>query len=168
MALTNKQQVFIDEYLQCWNATRAARVAGYKIPRQSGTENLANPVIKAEINQRIQEKHMQADEVLALLAQQARGAAQDFIEIKGTLPFMNWEKLEAAGGLKLIKKIKYDSEGRPEVEFYDAQSALNLIGKHLGLFVDRQEVTGKDGGPIEHRITGLEDMADDDLKRLIE
>lgn len=27
--------------------------------------------------------------------------------------------------------------------------ALQLLGKHLGMFVDRQELTGRNGGPVE-------------------
>ena len=31
----------------------------------------------------------------------------------------------------------------------DKIGALDSIGKHLGMFIERKEVTGKDGGPIE-------------------
>jgi phage terminase large subunit len=147
LPLSDRQRLFIEEYLQCWNATEAARRAGYslKTAYSIGSENLTKPEIKVAIENRIKEKHMQADEVLARLTQQARGAGQDFIEVKGTLPFTNWEKLEEAGGLNLIKKLKYDNDGRPEVEFYDAQVALVHLGRHLGLFVDRVELTDKNG-----------------------
>jgi hypothetical protein len=30
-----------------------------------------------------------------------------------------------------------------------ANRALELLGKHLGMFIDRHELAGKDGGPIQ-------------------
>lgn len=36
-----------------------------------------------------------------------------------------------------------------KIKFHDKLGALEKIGKHLGMFVDRHEHTGKDGGPIE-------------------
>jgi hypothetical protein len=53
--LTHKQQVFVEEYLKTWNATEAARRAGYSTDtaRQMGSENLAKPYIKAVIEQRL-------------------------------------------------------------------------------------------------------------------
>ncbi len=36
-----------------------------------------------------------------------------------------------------------------KIKFHDKLGALEKIGKHLGMFVDRHELTGKDGGPIE-------------------
>ncbi|WP_363347134.1 terminase small subunit [Methylocystis echinoides] len=35
------------------------------------------------------------------------------------------------------------------VKFHDKLAALDKIGKHLGMFSERVELTGKDGGPIE-------------------
>ncbi|MFO1124000.1 MAG: terminase small subunit [Methylocystis sp.] len=36
-----------------------------------------------------------------------------------------------------------------KVKFHDKLAALEKIGKHLGMFVDRHEHYGKNGGPIE-------------------
>ena len=36
-----------------------------------------------------------------------------------------------------------------KIKFHDKLGALEKIGKHLGMFVDRHEHSGKDGGPIE-------------------
>jgi phage terminase small subunit len=53
-----------------------------------------------------------------------------------------------ADKLGLIKKYSLDDNGKVSIEMYDAQKALELLGKHRGLFVDRKEITGKDGGAI--------------------
>ena len=51
MALTPKQQRFVEEYLVDLNATQAAIRAGYKpkTARQAGSENLSKPAIAAAI-----------------------------------------------------------------------------------------------------------------------
>jgi phage terminase small subunit len=52
-SLTPKQERFCEEYLIDFNATQAARRAGYseKTVRQTGTENLARPSIQARIRE---------------------------------------------------------------------------------------------------------------------
>lgn len=155
MALTEKQKAFIDYYLGVakFNATEAARLAGYseQSARSIGSENLAKPNISEEIQQRVAERAMSADEALIRLSEQARGDMGDFLEFKPGVdtPYLNFKQAANRGKLHLIKKFKFNSDGYPEVELYDAQSALQLIGRVHGLFTDKQELTGADGGPIE-------------------
>jgi hypothetical protein len=52
--LTTKQQKFVDAY--CGNATDAARLAGYAVPRDAGAANLKNPVIAQAIKARQDEE----------------------------------------------------------------------------------------------------------------
>ena len=158
--LNKRQRVFVEEYLRCWNATEAALRAGYseRSAKEIGCENLTKPNIAIEVEKRINEKAMTADEVLLRLAKQARGAASDFIEVNAGLPFLNWQTLADADKLDLIKKLSYDKEGRPVVEFYDAQAALVHIGKHLKLFTDKLEHTGsgKDGAILHQDVSADE------------
>ena len=157
--MTNKQRIFIEEYLRCWNATEAARRAKYAHPNTRGPELVVKSGIAQIIKDRIAEVAMSADEVLTRLAEQARGIPEGVIEIRAGLPFVHWEALE--GKTHLIKRIRYDKDGNPEVEFYDAQAALIQLGRHHKLFTDKKEVSGKDGSPIEHivfeRIAGRDD-----------
>ncbi len=55
--LTDKQRIFCHEYVIDWNATRAAKVAGYseKTAGEMGYENLKKPQIKQYI------EHIQKD-----------------------------------------------------------------------------------------------------------
>ncbi|MCB1719976.1 MAG: terminase small subunit, partial [Candidatus Competibacteraceae bacterium] len=66
MALTAKQQKFVDEYLKSRNATSAALAAGYseRSAHSIGWENLRKPEIAEVISQRVTESAMSADEVL--------------------------------------------------------------------------------------------------------
>lgn len=178
MALTNKQEVFINEYLKCWNATQAAKNAGYseKTAYSIGQENLKKPEIASHIRERIEANAMSADEVLARLGAQARGDFGDLVD-PSTMT-LDWNKASKRGSTKLIKKLKQTvitaGEDRQteifEFEMYDAQAALVHIGKQLGLFVNRTELTGKDGKPIQtqSKVTLLSELSDDELDRIID
>jgi hypothetical protein len=55
------------------------------------------------------------------------------------------------GKLGLLKKYSLDEDtGKVSIELYDAQAALIALGKHRNLFVERKEVTGPGGAPVEH------------------
>lgn len=68
--LTDKQEMFCQEYLVDLNATQAARRAGYsqKSAKQSGTENLSKPAIMARIDElkakRVERVQIDSDWVL--------------------------------------------------------------------------------------------------------
>ena len=59
---------------------------------------------------------------------------------------LNKEKLAAIAGIKATDK-------GIEVKTNDKLKALELMGKYLGMFTDKLEMTGKDGGPIETKQT---------------
>ncbi len=143
--LTNKQRVFIEEYLQCWNATEAARQAGYKNPRQMGSENLSKPDISEGIKARLSEKVMSANEVLERLSEQARGDVGDFAGVvltpkdAGDHPQSHLiQRLKTRGHRNKDGTVTVTTQ----IEIYNAQTALQLIGKHYGLFVDKVEHSG--------------------------
>jgi len=79
--MTRKQQIFIDEYLKCWNAAEAARRAGYSVKTaySIGHELLNKPEVEAAIQARLEEVHMGADETLQRLADMARGDMGEFL-----------------------------------------------------------------------------------------
>lgn len=106
MALTNKQQLFVDEYLQHYNATRAAIAAGYspKTARKIGSENLTKPDIKAEIDRALSESAMSRNEVIMRLAEQARGAVIVNVA-EGEQPTLDLTQLAENDQLHLVKKF---------------------------------------------------------------
>jgi phage terminase small subunit len=152
--ISDKQRAWIEEYLTCWNATEAAKRAGYTGTygslRISGHDNLHNPEIQVIITERIKEKAMTADEVLARLGNIARGSMSDFISINGHTR-LDLKKAQDAGQLHLIKSFT-KVKGGTKIELHDQLKALELLGKAMGLFVDRQEISGANGGALEIRI----------------
>jgi len=136
MALTDKQQAFINEYLLCWNATRAAIKAGYseKTARAIGSENLTKPDIMIEIKRRVEELTMSTDEALIRLSAQARTTMEDFLDILpgARIPIMNWQKALESGALQSVKEITF-KDGEISFKLYDTQSAIAQILKQRQL-----------------------------------
>jgi len=162
MALSKKQSAFVELYLTHWNATKAAILAGYseRSARSIGSENLTKPDIQAAIQARLAELTMSADEVLTRLTQHARGSMAPFLR-RDTDGDLYGFDLSDTQPLQLIKKASITRRRQKDdrdqmvtvetvtIELYDAQDALQLLGRHHKLFVDRTELTGKDGAPIE-------------------
>ena len=165
MGLTNKQRVFIEEYLRCWNATEAALRAGYseRSARQIGQQNLSKHDIAEEIQARLQEIHMTTDEALALLADHARGDIGEFMDINGIS--FSLQLLDESGNRKntrVIKKIKQKTttfiaknesdEDREvhetEIELYDAQAAIDKVLRVAGKYKDNIDIKS-DGKAIQ-------------------
>jgi len=67
-------------------------------------------------------------------------------------------------------KLMPDGEKVPvdvvEIELHSKQAALDSIAKHLGMFIDRKEVTGMNGGPVQHTFN-LTVLTDEQLKRKV-
>ena len=154
--LTNKQRVFISEYLRDFNGKRAAIRAGYSPKTASviASENLVKPNVKAEIDRLLDERSMKPSEIIDRMTSHGRGDMGDFLDIEGVAYSLNLEKAKELGLTHLIKKIKErtvmtsgkdgDTETHfLEVELYDAHAALVDLGKIRGLFVDKTDITTK-------------------------
>ncbi len=141
--LTNKQQIFVDEYLKSWNATDAARKAGYKgsddTLRSIGSENLTKPNIAAIIESRLEDSTISADETLQGLSDMATSDISDFVRVSGGLPIVDFSKAEEAGKLHLIKKLVVQ-DGKISFELYSKQRALETMAKHYGLLNTKIEI----------------------------
>jgi phage terminase small subunit len=149
--LNKAQEVFVSEYLQCFNATEAYSRAYPKAKRTTAGANGHELLKKAEIQEAITERlsrvHMSADEALKRLADMARGDVTEFISPLGAF---DMDAVKAAGKGHLIKKIKQrtitkigkgeadeDTEVHDtEIELYDAQSAIEKILKVGGKLPD--------------------------------
>lgn len=162
--LTDKQRLFVEHYVACLNATEAAARAGYSGPRTSlaviGSDNLRKANIRSAIDARLAEKIMPPSEVLARLAEQARADMRDLFTFDDQGK-VNGLRLHRDAPLHLIRSITPTRYG-DKVEVHDQQSALQLLGKYYGLFVDRQE-TGQPGAFVPVREVTIELLPDDHL-----
>jgi phage terminase small subunit len=137
-----EQKAFIEHYLECWNATRAAEKADYggddNALAAAGSRLLRNVKIRRRIQERLNTKAMTADEVLARLSEHARGNIGDLLDPSGMV--LDLGAAKEAGLTRLIKSISWTKSG-VRVEMYDAQAALALLGKAHALFTDKHETT---------------------------
>lgn len=144
--LTNLQKLFIEHYLQTWNATEAARRAGYKGSANTlavtGHDNLRKPNIKAAIDERMREEAMATDEALARVARQARGI--DFSKLaevfrmnaqEGVTLADIMERIHQLGIGDYIKRVKVDKSGL-DIQLHDSQDALFKILQGSGVFMN--------------------------------
>lgn len=170
MALTDKQRRFVDEYLVDLNATQAAIRAGYsqKTAGQTGNEYLRKPeiakAIRAAQERRAKRTEITQDMVLRELAKIGFSDIRKVVRWGRTeLRVADAEEgaaTEVHHGLSLIGADEIDddtaaaiaevSEGREglKVKLHDKKGALVDIGRHLGMFKDRIEHSGPNGGPI--------------------
>lgn len=158
--MTNRQRVFIEEYLRCWNATEAALRAGYseRTAYSIGQENLKKPEIAAVIEFRLAEKHLSSDEALSLLADMARGDLGEFMDVTPSgfvLDLLNDDG--SRKNTRLIRKIKQkvttflakkeSDEDREiietEIELYDAQAAIDKVLRVAGKYKDTLDLNVK-------------------------
>ncbi len=151
MALTKKQKRFVEEYLVDLNATQAAIRAGYSTQTaySIGDENLKKPEIKNAIEKALAERSrrtgVNADRVILELAKIAFLNPTDVINmdeatVKGDA---NRDDTAAISSVK-VKTIPTEDGNitEREVKTYDKLKALELLGKHMGMFTDKFKVEG--------------------------
>lgn len=149
MALTAKQKQFIEEYLIDLNATQAAIRAGYSpdSARQSGSDNMNNPYISSRIDRAMAERSKRTginqDRVLRELARIAFVNAADMIDTKdATLKADASEDDTAAIQSVKVKQMSGDTEMvEREIKLADKIKALELLGKHLGMYQNNLSIT---------------------------
>lgn len=154
--LTPKQRVFVDKYVQCFNASKAAREAGYKDNANlhtNATKLLQNTTIQTAIQERLADVHMSADEALKLMADIARGDIAQLMDVSSVGFNLDMAKAKELGLTKLIKKVKQKTttyiakkeseEDREvtelEIELYNAQDAVRDVLKVHGRFAEKVE-----------------------------
>lgn len=145
--MTKKQKRFVEEYLIDLNATQAAIRAGYSSDTAGsiGAENLKKPEIKSRIDKAMAERSRRTginqDRVLQELARIGFAKITDVVDpdTAKIRPDASEDDLACIQSIK-IKPNEFGTER--EVKLYDKKSALVDLGKHLGLFKDKMELTG--------------------------
>lgn len=133
---TLKQQKFVEEVLKDGNATRAARVAGYKHPNKQGSQILVKLGIQSRIQERIEDSKVQTNEVIGTLVSHMRADLADILPEDEVL-----KSAKASGLSHLIKKMKtterFTKQGERivthEFEMYSAQEAAKQLCAVFGL-----------------------------------
>jgi hypothetical protein len=140
--MTDKQLMFVEAYLgqARFNATAAARIAGYEDPEKEGWRVRQSEEVQVAIKERVSLYAMSAEEVLARLTEQATASMTDFVEADhwGGKPVIVFSDDTLKGKGHLIKRFTV-SKGQVNIELHDAQAALVQLGKFHKLWVDKTE-----------------------------
>lgn len=136
--LTDKQKRFIEEYLVDLNATQAAIRAGYseKTAYSIGEENLKKPEIKRSIEEaqlnRSSRVQITQDDVIRMLIENIEKSS-------GTKQVVITQTRKSEDG-----EFVGDDVAQFVYEPSSVNKALELLGKHLGMFKDKLDVTTGD------------------------
>ena len=160
--ITDKMRQFVDEYLIDLNGTQAAIRAGYSesTAQEQSSQLLARPDIRALIEQaqkdRVDRVQINQDTTVNELKTIAFSDVADFVIVKegGVIEQKSFDQLTKEQ-TKCIKKIKqvvrssHSADGTIlhqtatlEVELHDKLRALELLGRHLGMFNDTLRLEG--------------------------
>lgn len=171
--LTPKQEMFVVEYLRDLNATQAAIRAGYS-PRSAHVEGsrllnnarIAEAVARAKA-ERAGRAGLDADRVLEEIKAVAFARLTDFAEwgpgrfelkdshaldpVTGERVAVDTRAVQAVG----IKEVTIANEHgeitkiEQTIKLHDKLAALEKLCKHLGLIVDRKEISGPGGEAVQ-------------------
>ena len=166
--ITDKMKRFINEYLVDFNATQAAIRAGYSesTAQEQSSQLLARPDIRALIaeGQKAIAERTQSfqDDAVSELKIVGFSDLADFLTVKDggiveQKPFNELTKEQT----KCIKKIKqtlrssHSADGTIlhqtaviEIELHDKLKALELLGRHLGMFNDSIRLKSEEPLPL--------------------
>ena len=148
MVLTAKQQAFVKHYLVSLNASKSCIEAGYspKYANRQAAALLAKPhiqeAIREEMAKRCERVEVTQDQVVAELAKVAFGDPRAVMEwgphgVK-LKPSDELDKNSVAQ----VADIANGGEDGPRVKLHDKLKALELLGKHLGMFTDKFSLQG--------------------------
>ena len=173
-ALKNpKHELFAQEVAKGTALERAYAMAGYKPDPKNAARLTKNDAVRTRI-----------DEILTLAAEKAGVTVQavleelakigfsniaDFVDVSGDMPSI---ALNGVGRDKLSALSEITSEtvferngksGKPtevrrvKIKLWDKRAALVDLGRHLGMFKDKVEMTGANGGPLETKDVSARD-----------
>ena len=159
MALSPKQQLFVTEYLVDLTAGAAAMRAGYTKHRRSadtlGSRLLQQPDIAAAVadalEQRAARTRINADRVLLELARVAFANQRSVVDWgPGGIILKPSEGLDedTSAAIAEVSETTGPKSVTTKVKMHDKIKALELLGKHLRLFKDKDEDDGGRGGNI--------------------
>ncbi len=162
--LSPRHERFCQEYLRDLIGTQAAIRAGYST---KGASVIASNLLR---NSKIQSRVAQLKD---LQAKRLEVTADRVLKEYAKLAFLDIRKaFDADGNLKAISELDDDTAaavagidfeevfdrgkragvaiGRiHKIKLSDKKGALDSIAKHLGMFIDKTELTGKDGSAID-------------------
>jgi len=167
LKLTPKQRLFVQEYLIDLNASQAAIRAGYSIKNAEFQAHclLKNPKVKQAIKlamyEREQRTKVTQDRVIEELAKIAFINPTDVVNSYDASLHDDAAREDTAAISSIrVRRIpsKHGTGVEREIKLHDKIRALDLLGKHLGLFNDKLNITAD---AVVRIVDDLSDSKDD-------
>jgi hypothetical protein len=168
--LRRRRQIFVDAYVECGVATAAIIKAGYqgKYPHQAAAKIYANLEVKAAIAEREAEAIAQAgmrpvrviQEVMLMAL-----ASNESLRGENGKP-VTFKDLPAEY-LRASESIEFNPDGTVKSIKLAKSASLERAMKHLKLFVEAVELTGRGGAPIETKDVTPTDVSELEIARSI-
>lgn len=151
--LSEREKRFVQEYLIDLNATQAAKRAGYSehSARAIGSENLSKPDIQEAIQEAMEKRskrtQVSQDRVVLELARVAFSNIRKYVSWGPNGVDLGYsENLEEddAACVAEVSETVTEAGGSRKFKLHDKIKALELLGKHLGIYKKDGE-SGSDG-----------------------
>jgi phage terminase small subunit len=161
MSLSIPQKRFAKEYVIDYNGVQAALRSGkytYATAANYASHWLKNKevqdAIKAEMDARAERTEITQDLVIKELAKLAFSNMNNLMVVDDNglarLDLSTMSHSQAAAITEVTTETLADGITlKTKVKLADKRQALVDVGRHLGMFKDKLELTGKDGGPVE-------------------
>lgn len=151
--LSPRRRALVDEYVVDYHVGRAARRSGWSLP--AAHRQLATPAAQAYLREILRER-----------AVERTALEQRIVEELCVLAFYRLDAVVDANGQIDLTRLSDDDprraeilvalqgqgctrDGTPVYKFADRVRALELLGKHVGMWVERRELSGPGGRPLE-------------------
>lgn len=135
-SLTAREERFCQEYTVCYNGAEAARRAGYA--EKSAAKTACKLLKEERILRRIRELQQETLEQLCLTRQKVVLQLMELVDVcMAAKPVLAWDYEEH----QMVETGEY------QVDSKGAAKALELLGKHLGMF-DKESQSAADTGPV--------------------
>lgn len=145
--LSDKQQRFVDEYLIDLNATQAATRAGYSA--HTANEQGARLLAKVSVRAAVEEGKAKIAKKLEVTQEYVLSTIVNTVE--------RCRQSEMVTDRKGEPILTETPEGGLAAAYtFNAAGVLKgaeLLGRHLGMFTEKHEITGKDGGDIKIKLS---------------
>lgn len=165
--LTDREKVFVGEYIISLSSKDAAEKAGYSKGTAATIAStwVSDPKKKPRVYKAIEEAmrkrehrtEVTQDRVLLELARIGFASIKDAFDENNNLKEIKDLDDDVAAAISSIEiEDLFDGRGADrthigytkKIKFWNKNDALNTIAKHLGMLKEKMELTGKDGNPL--------------------
>lgn len=168
--LTAIREAFCQHYTKHWNATRAAKEAGY---RERWASDIGHQLLKITlVSERVaqltentlKDIGITRERVLTELSRIAFTNMSDLATWNDSgVRFKSSEEIDESvqASISEVTETVTNAGGTLRIKQHDKTKALETLAKHLKMLTDKHEHSGPDGKPIETK--NVSDLPDDQL-----